>query len=441
MSDGSMSMHSRLYRQYVTMLLLLVYVFNHLDRRVFDILMEPIKQAFSLTDTELAFLGGPALVVLYSLLGVPVARWADRGRRVRIMAAAIALWSAVAALTATAHDFWGLALARIGVGIGEAGFSAVAISVISDYEDDSGRPRALSRFMLASPIAALLSNLMGGWVNELYGWRPVFLIAGLPGLLLAVLMGVTVREPARRLASAVESRERPSLRSVFRILWQRRSLRHLALAQGLSNVALNSMGWLGVLFIRRYHLSTGELGSWLALSDGVIGCASIWLSGYLIARFASHDARLKTLLLAGASLLVAPLALFVIWFPSMHLALVGYLLLNFPMLFYSAPTAALVQELVGANIRATVAAIFFLIQMLVGAFVANQLIGALSDLISSTTADSTLGLRISMTLGVLFTLGAALHFWWAGRFVREDLASLRERSETRRPLEQAHAAT
>ena len=178
-------MYSKPYKLYVTTLLLLVYVFNQLDRRVFDILMEPIRREFSLTDAQLAFLEGPALVLLYSLLGVPVARWADRGRRVRIMTVAIALWSAIATLTATVHQFWALALVRVGVGVGEAGFSAVAVSVIGDYESDAERARAISKFMLAFPIAGLISNLLGGWINQLYGWRPVFLMTGLPGILLA----------------------------------------------------------------------------------------------------------------------------------------------------------------------------------------------------------------------------------------------------------------
>ena len=222
----SYDVYSKFYKRYVTTLLLFVYVFNQLDRLVFIILMEPIKREFSLTDTQLGFLGGPALVLLYSFLGIPVARWADRGRRITIMTAAIALWSAIATLTAAVHQFWKLALVRVGVGVGEAGFSAVAVSVISDYESDANRARALSSFMLAYPIAGLISNLLGGWINQLYGWRPVFVISGLPGILLALLMAATVREPPRRRAPASENLSCPPLRVVLSTLWQRRSLRH-----------------------------------------------------------------------------------------------------------------------------------------------------------------------------------------------------------------------
>lgn len=434
-------MYSKLYRRYATTLLLLVYVFNMLDRSVFGILMEPIKREFSLTDAQLGFLGGPALVLLYSLLGVPIARLGDSRRRVTIMTVAIALWSAIATLTAAVHKFWMLALVRVGVGVGEAGFSAVAVSVISDYEyeSDSRRARALSNFTLAIPIAALISNLLGGWVNQLYGWRPVFVIVGLPGILLALLMWATVREPPRRLASSSDDVSRPSLRVVLSTLWRCRSLRHLAIAQGLCNVVFNSMQWISVFFIRQHHMETGELGSWLAFTDGFGRFVSIWLSGFLIANFVAKDARAKTLLLAFASLLVTPLALFVLWSPSKNAALVAYFLLNIPMLFYVAPTIALVQDLVGVNMRATMASIFFLIQMLLGGVIANQLIGAFSDVFTPTTDGSAVGLCWSMTLGSMVTLWAAVHFWLAGRFVREDLALVRCNAEAPNTLEHADA--
>jgi MFS family permease len=431
--------YSKPYRRYVTTLLLLVYVFNQLDRRVFDIVMEPIRLAFSLTDTQLAFLEGPALVLLYSLLGVPVARWADWAPRIRIMVAAITLWSVVTALTAAVHERWALALVRVGVGIGEAGFSAVAIAVISDYESDESRGRALATFMLASPIAAMISNLMGGWINQFYGWRPVFLIAGLPGIPLALLMGTTVRDPSRRRAPQAQEFGRPSLRAVLLALWRCRSLRHLAIAQGLSNVVWNSMGWVSVFFIRQYHTATGEIGSWLAFADGVVGCASIWLSGLIVAHFAAGDGRAKTHLLALASILTTPFALFVLWYPSKEAALVAYLLLNLPMLFFNAPTVALVQDLVGTHMRATMAAICFLIQMLFGAVIANQLIGVFSDIFASVSGNVSLGLRWSMTIGTLAALWAAVHYWWAGRFVRDDLAVVRAEEATAQALQGAAA--
>ena len=423
------------YTRYVLGLLLVIYVSNQLDRAVFGVLMEPIRRDLSLTDTQLGFVTGPALALLYSALGVPVARWADRSRRITIMAVASALWSVIAALMATVGSFWQLALARMGVGIGEAGFSAVALSVIGDYESDVRRSRALSNFMLAIPISNVISNLMGGWVNQFYGWRLVFLIAGLPGVFLALLLLATVKEPPRR---RIEDSKlhRPSLRLVISTLWQRRSLRHLAIAQGLANIVINAMAWVSVFFIRRHHMATGELGSWFVLADGVGGLASIWVSGFMVAHLGANDARTRARLMAYAAMFVAPLALFVLWCPNKTLALLGYFGLNLPMLFYLGPTAALVQDLVAGNMRATMASVFFLIQLIAGGVIGFQLVGILSDTLARFAGDSTNALRWSMALVSMLTLWAALHFWRAGNSLKQDLAAAisGESSEAIKPI-------
>src|SRR5262249_7833455 len=161
------------YKRYVTLILLVVYVFNQTDRAIFGFLMEPMKRDLHLTDSQLGFLAGPALFLFYALLGVPVARMADGSHRVNIMSIAMGLWSAIVMLTAAAGKFWHLALTRIGVGVGEAGFSAIAIAVIADYHSAAERARALSIFMLALPFGAVVSSLTAGWINEAYGWRAV----------------------------------------------------------------------------------------------------------------------------------------------------------------------------------------------------------------------------------------------------------------------------
>jgi MFS family permease len=416
------SVYSRSYRRYVGVLLTIVYVFNQLDRMVFNILMEPIKHEFSLTDTQLGFLAGPAQVLIYACLGIVVARWADRHRRIAIMTVAIILWSAMAALTATAHDFWQLVLVRVGVGVGEAGFSAVALSVIGDYASDKDRTRALASFALAMPIASLIGDSMGGWVNELYGWRLVFILAGAPGILLALLMRMTVQEPPRRVSTSSDGSGRASLPLVLSTLWRRRSLRHLMIGQALANIVVTSMSWISVLFIRQHGMSTGELGSWFAVTDVVGGMGGIWLSGFLVSRYGAKDAGMKARLMAYAAVLAAPLAIFVLWCPFKHAALLGFLLLNVPVLFFIAPTYALVQDLVGANMRATMAAVFTLTQMLAGGVIGTQLVGLLSDALAPIAGNSTLSLRWGMAIGSMLTLGAALNFWLAARFVRQDLS-------------------
>ena len=415
-------MYSNFYRRYVAAVLLLVYIFNQLDRGVFNILMEPIRQQFSLTDTQLGFVVGPALVVLYSCLGVPVARWADHSSRVKIMTVAIALWSVITVLTATVNEFWQLALVRIGVGVGEAGFSAIAISVIGDYETDQNRARALATFMLAIPISNLLSDLFGGWVNQLYGWRWVFIIAGLPGILFTVLMRTTVREPARRPAAEPTDPSRPPLRVVLSTLWRRRSLRHLMIAQGLANLVANVIGWVYVFFVRQHHMSTGALGSWFAVADAVM-FGGVWLSGFLSAKFGTKDPGMNTQLMGWGAVPVAPLALFMLWCPSKEWALFGYVVLNVPMYLFLGPTQALVQNLVGPSMRATMASIFILVQMLAGGVLGTQVVGLLSDALTPLAGNATEALRWSMALGSMLTLWTAAQFWMATKYVRQDLAA------------------
>jgi MFS family permease len=416
-------MYARSYTRYVVIVLTLTYVLNQLDRAVFGMLMEPIRRQFALTDTQLGFLAGPALVVLYSCLGVPVARQADRSRRVTIMVGAVALWSAITMLTAAVHAFWQLAAVRIGVGVGEAGFSAVALSVIGDYESDERRTQAVSNFMLAIPIAWLITDLMGGWVNQLYGWRPVFVIAGAPGILMALLLMVTVREPPRRAESAAEVARVP-LRLALATLWRLRSLRYLVIAQGLANIAAVTGNWLSVFFIRQHHMTTGELGSWFAFTDSVGGLTSIWLSGFAVSRLGVKDARVKTRLMAYAAMLVAPVALCILYSPSKYAALAFCLLLNVPMFFFLAPSVALAQDLVGANMRATVTSFFILVQLLAGGVFGTQLVGILSDVLIPIAGDSAEALRWSMTITFGVSLVAAMFFGRAGRFVREDSAAV-----------------
>ena len=194
---------SAYYPRYVTLLLLAIYIFNQLDRNVFDMLMQPIKQEMSLSDSQLGFLSGPALVIIYTLLGVPVARLADRVNRVILMTVAILAWGAATWFTATAHTYHQLVYARISVGIGEAGFSAVAIALLSDLNKPEKRAGALATFMLAIPISGIIGYLAGGWVNQEFGWRAVYKLAGGPGIFLAVLLVSTVREPREKQKSAL----------------------------------------------------------------------------------------------------------------------------------------------------------------------------------------------------------------------------------------------
>jgi predicted MFS family arabinose efflux permease len=409
-------MSSQSYKRYVTGLLLAVYILNLMDRAIFGFLMEPIKQEFGLSDSQLAFLLGPALVVCYAILGVPIARWGDRHHRVNMMSFAIALWSGIVMLSAVVGKFWHLVLVRVGVGIGEAGFSAIAQSVIGDYHAETERARAVSTFMLGIPIAGVISSLMSGWINETYGWRAVFIVAGVPGILAALLMRWTVREPPRRVIPAAPGAEddRPSFRSVFSTLWQTRTLRHLIVAQALANIVSCCMGWSPAFFMRAHEMSSGEFGTWLAVIVGVGGITGIWLSGRCVG----------LRLTAVATALTTPFVALVLWSPSKHLALLAFIPAQALMLFFLGPTSSVVLSLTAANMRATMASVFILVQLLAGGVIGVQLIGILSDALLPIAGDSAAALRWSMTLASLLGLWAAAHFWLAHQALSEEEAAV-----------------
>jgi len=418
-------MNSLAYKRYVTSLLLVIYICNQTDRALFSFLMEPIKHDLGLSDSQLGFVAGPALAVLYTVLGIPIARWGDRSRRVNIMSVAIAVWSCVVMSFAAIGRYWHLVLAQVGIGIGEAGFTAIAISILSDYYSESSeRTRAISMFMLGIPIAGVVSSLAAGWINEAYGWRAVFLAAGLPGIVLALLLKATVQEPPRyRLPSTVaEPADRPPLRTVFATLWRQRTLRHLAIGQGLANIVVCCTNWLPLFFIRDHGMATGELGTWFAVIAGVGGGAGIWLSGYMTSRFGAADERIKVRLMAAATVLIAPTLAIVLWNPSKELALLILIPCQALMFFFIAPTMSLVQTLSAPSTRATMASVFLFIQVLAGGVIGIQLPGILSDLLTPIVGNAGLALRWSMTATSLLALWAAFHFWCSARSIRGDLS-------------------
>ena len=288
------TLYSASYKRYVIGLLLVVYICNYVDRQILALLMEPIRREFRLSDTQLGFLSGPAFVLLYATMGIPIARYADRRNRVTIISLSIAIWSGMVMLSGFAGNFWHLLLARVGVGIGEAGCTPSAQSLISDYCSPIERTRALSIYLLGLPLGVLVSYLLGGWINQAFGWRMAFMAVGLPGLILAWLVKRTIQEPPRyRNDNTVAvTKTRVPIGVVFATLWRRRALRHLTIAFAIvGTVAASTLAWLPAFFIRTHGMATGELGTWLAPVTGIGGGVGIWLGGFLATRYGAHDAR------------------------------------------------------------------------------------------------------------------------------------------------------
>ncbi len=266
---------SSAYANYVLGVLFLVYVFNFIDRQILSILLEDIKQDLGVSDTAMGFLTGIAFALFYTVAGIPIARWADVGVRRSIIALGLVIWSAMTAMSGLVRSFGELVAARIGVGIGEAAGSPPAHSLIADYFPPERRATAFSIYNMGINVGIMFGFFAGGWINEYFGWRQAFLVVGLPGVALALVVRFTIREPERGATEPMasdEDAEPPMV--VFRFLWSLRSFRHLAIAGGLQAFAAYGFIQWAPTFLRRVHeLGSGEAGTYLGLIIGLGGIA------------------------------------------------------------------------------------------------------------------------------------------------------------------------
>jgi MFS family permease len=405
-------------------LLFCVYVFNFLDRQIFAILQQAIKTDLHLSDTQIGFLGGFAFAIFYTALGIPIARLADRRSRSRIIAISLALWSLMTTLCGAARGFITLALARIGVGVGEAGCSPPAHSLIADYFSPSQRSTALAIYSLGIPIGAALGNLIGGFVNVSLGWREAFFVVGLPGILFAIIVAGFLKEPARGLSEARTESEvpMPPLGEVARVLWQRRSFRQICAAFALTSfVIYGTLQWVPAYFIRTYSLDTGRVGVVIAISSGLFGGLSTLVGGLIGDRLAKHDVRWLCWISAIALMVNAPFMILMLFQPSFSHATYFLFAASLFTGFHLGPIFGLVQTLVPMRMRALASSILLFVTNLVGMGMGPLFIGFSSDRLGA--AGVVAPLRWAMLVTLCFTVWTALHYLIAARTLREDLAA------------------
>jgi predicted MFS family arabinose efflux permease len=256
--------------------LFLINVVNYVDRQILSILLQSIKEDLKLSDSQLGWLTGFAFALFYAVFGIPLARLADRGSRRRIIMVSLAAWSAMTALCGFAQNFVQLMLARIGVAVGEAGASPPTHSMLADLYPHGKRAVALAIYSCGVPVGILVGLAAGGWINEAFDWRTAFFVVGLPGILLAVVFGLVVREPTRSYSVAKE--DRPSIRMVFSHLWKMKAYRDLIIAATIQAfTAYGITQWMPSFFIRTYGLGTAEVGLYLGLTIGIFSGAGTFL--------------------------------------------------------------------------------------------------------------------------------------------------------------------
>lgn len=410
---------------YTLAVLTIVYSFNFIDRQLLAILQEPIKQELGLSDGQLGLLTGFAFAVFYVVAGIPIARYADNANRRDIISWAIVVWSGMTALCGLAQNYWQLLAARIGVGVGEAGCSPPAHSIISDVFPPQQRATAFSIYSSGINIGILFGFLLGGWLNEFFGWRVAFLVVGLPGILIGLLVKFTVAEPKRgrsepeRLQSK-QNEEPVPFKAVVKLLWSRRSFRHLALGGALTAFSAYAMSsWIASFIIRTHGMATGELGTWLALT-AVFGAVGTMSAGIIADRLGRRDKRWYMWVPTIAALIMGPSFFICINLDNVYATLIAYVVPSFVCTFYVGSCIAMVHALVGLRMRAVSSAIFFLILNIIGLGLGPTSIGLFSDFLAPTVGDDSL----RYSLSIIIPLGAtwsAVHFLLAAKSLKQDI--------------------
>lgn len=427
MNSETQGAFSPAYRNYALVLLVVVYIFNFIDRSILGILVEPIKQDLGVSDTMMGFLGGIAFAIFYTVLGIPIARAADKGSRRNVLAICLALWSAATALCGFAQSFIHLLLARIGVAVGEAGGSPPSHSMISDMFPAHQRATALAIYALGIPIGTMLGNLGGGWISENFEWRTAFFVVGVPGVMLALIVRFTLREPPRGAAEgiAISTAEPPPVKEVFRHLWQRKSFKFMALGGSLHAFVGYGVGyWIPAMFIRSHEFTTGEMG--LALFYlGFASIAGTIMGGYLGDKFGAKDARWYLWLPGIATLVSVPVSAFVYLHHAPYTALWVLSISYFLGAYYLGPTFSLTQSLVGLRMRALAASILLFILNIIGLGLGPQFTGIASDVLNATTDLGVHSLRWALIISLIFNVVSAILYLIAARTIRADLESIK----------------
>jgi MFS family permease len=417
------------YRWYALGMLVIVYVFNFIDRSILGILVQPIKEDLGVSDTAMGFLGGIAFAIFYTFLGIPIARLADTGSRINVLSISLILWSGATALCGMAQNFFQLLAARIGVAVGEAGGSPPSHSMISDMFPPERRATALAIYALGIPIGTMLGNLGGGWINETFDWRTAFVVVGVPGVILAFILRLTVREPPRGAAegAVLTDGDTPSVGEVFRHLWGRRSFRYLTLGGALhAFVGYGVSYWIPAMFARSHGLGTAEMGQALFYL-GFASIAGTFLGGYLGDRMAVRDTRWYVWLPGLATMVTLPFSAFVYLHGEAHTALWVLAIPYFLGAYYLGPTFSMVQGMVGLRMRAMAASISLFILNIIGLGLGPQFTGVTSDVLNATTDLGGESLRWALVISLIFNFVSAVLYLMAGRTLHADLEAGRSR--------------
>jgi MFS family permease len=420
-------------------LLLGIYIVNFLDRAVVNILAEPIKNDLGLADWQLGLMSGLAFAIFYTVLGIPIARLAERKNRPIIIGTAVAVWSGFTALSGMANSFLQLVIFRIGVGVGEAGCTPPAHSLIADYVPKEKRASALAFYSMGTPLGGLLGLVMGGLVADAYGWRAAFLVAGAPGIIFALLCWFTLKEPRKLIAQhsvAIQSTQ-VTFGETLKYLATKKTFWLIALGAAIKAFIGYGHAPFTASFFLRVHgeevkalaegfglQSIGFLGLALGLMGGTAGAISAYLGGQIADKYAKTDLRGYVVVPAFASLLAVPIYILAVSVPSASVAL-WILVINglLGSLWYG-PVYAIGQSIVPPHMRATTSAILLFTINLIGLGLGPLAVGILSDIMANGFGlGSAEGVRWALMISTCFGIVAFILFWIARKTIREEMVS------------------
>ncbi|MXN66357.1 MFS transporter [Stappia sp. GBMRC 2046] len=401
---------------YTLSLLTAVFAINQLDRQILGITLEAIGQEFDLSDTKLGILSGLAFAVVFGAFGLPIARLAARGNRRNIISLSLIAWSGLTAATAGAQNFTHLALARIGVGIGEAGGVAPAHSMITDLYPPEKRTSAMATFVSGGNIGILLAFLIGGIVGQEFGWRWAFVVAGVPGILLAFLLRFTVREPERDISVKAGEQNRSLFIATSRAIFDDPGLRCALFAISLTGVVtFGALAWTPTFAIRALGLSQAQAGIFLALSVGIGGGLGTWFSGRVADRLGTSDPRWRLGIAVAGLLAAKPFILGFLLLESRPPALGCLVVATLFAGIFWAPTFVFLHSRIPSHMRPMATAIFIFAFNLVGVGMGPTVVGLASDTIFSGFGSRSLGVSLAVIQAV--GVAGAWFYWKAMRTI------------------------
>jgi predicted MFS family arabinose efflux permease len=417
------------HRTYALIILTLIYMSSHMDRSIVGILAQPIKDEFGVSDAAIGFLGGFAFAIFYATLGIPLALLADRMNRRNIIVAAVTIWSGMTVACGFAANYMQLVLARIGVGIGEAGSSPQSHSMIADMYAPHERSRAMAVYSFGVTLGLMIGFMVGGYVSTHWGWRTAFFVAGLPGLILGVILWFTVREPQRGLADGFQARERKpetlaetvkGLATAFGFIWRSRACRHVVIGLTLTSfVGYAGTNWVAAFLERTHEIPRDRLGLILGPIGGLFGVLGTFLGGYLADRFSKRDLKWNAWVMGFAKFGAAPLVLAFYLIDDFNVGILVYLPAVVLGAFYLGPSFAIVQSVSPLAIRATAAAITLFILNLIALGLGPLFVGAVSDLLMPAFGKDSL--RYALMGTSLINVWAGIHFMLAGPAYRREM--------------------